>query len=274
MSSGLLSLELSRSQFEEVSQMLYRWCGIKLHEGKTDLVKSRLLKRLRDLGIDNFSSYLTFVKKDASGRERVAMIDVLTTNKTSFFREERHFDFMRERVIPSLRAQGRIRIWSAGCSTGAEPYTLAIVLCEEIPEIDRLDVRILATDISTRVLKAARDGVYDADELADVPRAVLHKRFDPLGGSPSETFRVKPNLRGLVHPARLNLVEDWPMKGPLDAIFCRNVMIYFDKPTQETLVHRFWELLKPGGYLFIGHSESVTAWADEFRYIQPAVYQK
>jgi chemotaxis protein methyltransferase CheR len=271
----LMSVELSESQFGEIRRMLYKLCGIDLQSGKEALVKARLTKRLRVLELDTFRDYMRYLENDESGQEVAEMVDSLTTNKTSFFRESQHFDFLREAILPGLKAKGNgVKIWSAGCSSGEEPFTLAITLREEIPDVDRQDVRVLATDISTRVLSKAREAVYSFDVVRDVPMSLLNKHFTSIPAKPRPNYQVNQNVRALVHFARLNLMGQWPMKGSFDAIFCRNVMIYFDKPTQQALVHRYWEKLKPGGHLFVGHSESLTASSHEFRYVQPAVYQK
>ncbi len=273
MAADLLSCQLSDTQFSKISHVLYDICGIHLTEGKEDLVKGRLMKRLRLLGLDSFDSYLKFLDQDASGQELSAMVDSLTTNKTDFFREKQHFDFLSKRIIPEVAARGTaFRIWSAGCSTGAEPYSLAIQLHESIPDLNRWDARILATDISARMLAKAQQGIYDDDELDGVPAAQIQRYFTAVPGSRPRSFRVLDRLKKLVQLARLNLMESWPMRGPFDLILCRNVMIYFDKPTQMKLVHRFSELLRPGGYLFVGHSESLTATSHDLRYVEPAVY--
>lgn len=273
MTTDLVQLELSDCQFADIRDIVYRVCGINMHEGKEGLVKGRLMKRLRVLDLNSFGEYLRFVRADKSRDELTAMIDALTTNKTSFFREAQHFDFLKDSILPDLRARGGpIRIWSAGCSSGEEAYTLAILLREGIPEIDRLDARILATDISTRVLATARAGLYESEKLDGVPAPALKRYFEAEDGGRS--YRAGAALKRLLSLARLNLMEEWPMRGPFDAIFCRNVMIYFDKPTQERLVHRFWELLGRGGHLFVGHSESIGAWAHELTYVRPAVYVK
>lgn len=270
----LMNLDLTDAQFEQISAMIYKLCGINLHDGKAGLVKGRLMKRLRNLDIPSFEDYLRFVEEDSSREELTAMVDALTTNKTSFFREAQHFDYLRDEVLPKLRARGGpLRIWCAGCSTGEEPYTLAIVLREAIPDLDRMDARILATDISTRVLKIAREGVYSPDILSSIPPEQRQRYFEPAGGA-SHGFHVKSSLSSLVQFARLNLMETWPMKGRFDVIFCRNVMIYFDKPTQQNLVSRYYDYLQPGGHLFVGHSESLNAWAHQYRYVRPAVYAK
>ncbi len=270
-----ISPDLSRSQFERISRILYQECGINLTEGKEGLVKSRLAKRLRKLGIRTFDQYIHYLQEQESTEELSEMVDALTTNKTSFFREPRHFEFLRDRVVPLLMAGGvPIRIWSAGCSSGEEPYSLAMLLRESIPDIERYDVRILATDICNKILTRAREGLYHADALAEVPEAFRRKYFTAAGKGQDRTFRVNDRLRELIRFARLNLMEQWPMRGPFDLILCRNVMIYFDKKTQSDLVGRFWRILKKGGYLFVGHSESLTNSTHAFSYIQPAVYAK
>jgi chemotaxis protein methyltransferase CheR len=272
---NLLDVALSQRQFDDICRFLYQSCGIKLNAGKEGLVKSRLVKRLRMLGLSNFDEYLKYVKADSSGRERTTMIDALTTNKTSFFRELPHFDYLRQEILPVLLSQKKtLRFWSAGCSSGEEPYTLAILLNENIPDLKQRDVRILATDISTKVLDTAREGLYDLDALQDVPPKLLGKYFSSIGSGESQKYRVQPSLQNLIRFAQLNLMGEWPMKGAFDVILCRNVMIYFDKPTQQWLVDRFWQLLEPGGHLFVGHSESLTGTIHQFRYVQPATYKK
>lgn len=270
-----VSPELSAAQFEKISRLVYQVCGINLQPGKEGLIKSRLIRRLTVLGLHDFDAYLAYVAHDKSGRELTTMIDALTTNKTSFFREAQHFDYLRQHILPRLKAEARsVRIWSAGCSSGEEPYTLSIVLREAWPELDRRDVKILATDISTKILKRAREAVYDQETVATLPPALVSKYFTCLPDPPARRYRVKEPVTALVKFAQLNLMGEWPMKGPFDMIFCRNVMIYFDKPTQQELVGRYWDLLAPGGHLFIGHSESLTSNSKQFRYVQPALYVK
>jgi chemotaxis protein methyltransferase CheR len=265
--------QLSQRHFSKIADVVYRLCGINLHEGKEELVKVRLSKRLRALGLGNFEEYIEVVEHDAE--ELATMIDLLTTNKTSFFREEQHFDYLREHLLPEWRAtQRRIRIWSAGCSSGEEPYTLSTILNEDIPNVDREDVRILATDLSMRMIARVREGVYSEDALQEMSPLLVQKYFVPVSMQRPRSYRVGERLRALVKVAQLNLMEPWPMKGDFDAIFCRNVMIYFDKATQSRLVNRFWEMLKPHGHLFIGHSESLTGMTHEFQYVRPAIYVK
>ncbi len=272
---NFLDIELSDVQFRKISQLIYDMCGIKLCPGKEGLVKSRLSKRLRALGISSFDAYLEHVRNDRSGKELITLIDCLTTNKTNFFREVQHFDFLRSHILPPFRTEGRkMRIWSAGCSSGEEPYSIAILLREEWPSVDQFDVRILATDISTRVLDLATTAVYEEETVKEIDTPLLKKHFTCVRESPSRGYHVNDNVRRMVRLARLNLMDPWPMKGPFHVIFCRNVMIYFDKQTQLDLVRRFWEMLAPGGYLLVGHSESLTASSYRFRYVRPATYVK
>ncbi|NWF92203.1 MAG: protein-glutamate O-methyltransferase [Syntrophaceae bacterium] len=266
-------VKLEKEQFERISQLVYHLAGIHLHAGKQELVNARLTKRLRALGLKNFDAYMEYLESGSHQGELVAMIEAMTTNKTSFFRESQHFDYLRERILPELKAR-RIRIWSAGCSSGEEPYSIAIVLNEAIQNISLWDISILATDLSTRMLARARKGVYEINQLREVPAVLVSKYFTCVETNPVRRYQVNESIRRHVHFARLNLMEAWPMRGPFDLIFCRNVMIYFDKPTQGRLVNRFWKLLKPGGYLFVGHSESLTGSPHKFRYVQPAIYMK
>lgn len=274
MSVSFASIDLTAKEFERVSQLVYRMCGINLTEGKEGLVRTRLAKRVQAAGLGGFGEYLDLVEQDLEGEEAVRMLDSISTNKTSFFREVQHFEYLRDRVLPPLLASGRpLRIWCAGCSSGEEPYTLSLLLHEMAPDVARRDVRILATDISTRVLAKAKEGVYDTTTLADVPPALVKRHFTREDAAGSR-HRVGLSVRAIVRFARLNLMEEWPMKGPFDVIFCRNVMIYFDKPTQERLIARYYELLAPRGHLLVGHSESLTSLRHRFHYVQPAVYVK
>jgi chemotaxis protein methyltransferase CheR len=266
-------LEISSQQFDRIIRLVYQISGIDLHEGKEELVKARLLKRLRELNVPNFNQYLKYINSDKSGTELRAMVDVLTTNKTNFFREAEHLDFLRDEIIPRF-GKGPVRIWSAGCSSGEEPYSIAIILCEAIPDIGKRDIRILATDISDRMIEQARHGLYDSETLKTVPPRLKLKYFNRVEVKTGHRYIVAPQLRSMVSFAKLNLMEEWPMRGLFDVIFCRNVMIYFDKPTQENLVRRFWSSLREGGYLLVGHSESLTFLTQDYIYLKPAIYQK
>lgn len=275
MPPDLLSVELNKEQFAQISRLVYQFSGINLPFGKEGLVKSRLTKRLRALGLNTFEQYLHYVKQDQSRQELVTMVEALTTNKTGFFREAQHFTYFREQIIPRLRTlKGKIRMWSAGCSSGEEPFSIAMTLSEALPDLRRRDVRILATDISTPMLKIAREAIYEYEALEGVPAHFLQKYFTCIRVRPSRAYQLKEHIRNLVRFARLNLIQPWPMKGPFEVIFCRNVMIYFDKSTQQRLIHRFWELLAPGGYLLVGHSESLGVLEHRLHYVQPSVYRK
>ncbi|MBN2008491.1 protein-glutamate O-methyltransferase [candidate division KSB1 bacterium] len=266
---------LTSDQFARVSQILYRACGISLGPGKEELVKARLVKRLRFLNLHNFDQYIEFVNSGKSAQELKIMTDALTTNKTSFFREEQHFHFLKDHVIDVVaKTTQKLRIWSAGCSSGEEPYSIAMHLQENISNSYSWDNKILATDISPTVLNKAKNGIYTEESLRDVPVSLHSKYFRRMGTEFDIQYQVMDNIRNMIKFAILNLIGPWPMSGPFDVIFCRNVMIYFDKPTRQKLVSRYYSLLKPGGYLFVGHSESLTGTATQFKYIQPAVYMK
>ena len=265
--------ELTDAQFHRICDIVYRFCGIHLKEGKESLVRSRLMKRLRALGINSFSEYLRLIESPSGQDELRQMIDVMTTNKTGFFRESAHFNFLVEQVLPNLH-QSCLRFWSAACSSGEEPYTLAMVLHEHLPNVSSRDVKILATDISRPVLAKAAQGWYTEKQVEDVPASYLQKYFSVSRSPDGRMYQVHPALRSMVRFACLNLLEPWPMKGPFQVIFCRNVMIYFDRQTQERLVNRFHGLIEPGGYLMVGHSEGLSGVQHRFRYVRPAVYQR
>jgi len=280
LSIGVLrSVELSDSQFSEISDLVRKISGINLHDGKKELIKARLTKRMRKLDIGGFDEYLERVWGDSSGGELMAMLDALSTNLTSFFREPVHFEHLKEQVIPSLLIDNRmrhrkLRIWSAGCSSGEEPYSIAITLRESIPNLQLWDARVLATDISTMMLERGREGIYTDVRIKTISPQARSKYFTCVQTKPDRLYELKQEVRDLVHFARLNLMKPWPMRGPFDVIFCRNVMIYFDKPTQGGLVRRFWDLLAPGGTFFIGHSESLAGVQHEFKYVLPTIYKK
>jgi chemotaxis protein methyltransferase CheR len=271
---GLPSGELSPEHFRRIARILYEACGIHLQDGKEQLVRSRLWKRMRAIGVASFEEYLALVQSPAGASEFSAMIDALTTNKTSFFRESQHFDFLRARLADRYASARRLRIWSAGCSSGQEPYSLAMSILEEWPYPEGRDIRILATDIAAPMLESARRGLYRPEHVRDVPPEILRKYFRETLGERESMMAVHERVRSLVAFARLNLLGRWPMRGSFDFIFCRNVMIYFDKDTQRRLISRFRGLLAPAGFLLVGHSESLTGRAEGFRYLQPAVYQK
>lgn len=263
--------ELKEEQFEKICNIVKTISGINLKKGKEALVKARLIKRLRHLGLKNFEQYIKFICTPEGQSEIIHMVDAITTNKTSFFREPAHFEFLKDRVLKELKHK-RLRIWSAACSSGEEPYSIAILLMEELRNISSWDVRILATDISIEMLRKAKSGIYPLEVLTNVPFELRSKYFEPVNNG--QYFRIKDQVKALIHFAYLNLVGPWPMKGPFDVIFCRNVMIYFSKETQQELVTRFYNLLKEGGYLFVGHSEGLVSIRHSFKYVRPATYIK
>lgn len=266
---------LKKQAFQEISRIVYNACGIRLVHGKEELVRSRLLKRLRALGLRDFDVYMRYVKNKKNGSELKLMIESLTTNKTSFFREYSHFEYLRTSVLPLLIERGTgVRVWSAGCSSGEEPYSIAILFNEEWPFLNRNTLRILATDISAPVLEKARKGEYEQELLLGVPVSLQEKYFVPVLSASVPAYRVVENVKNMVRFANLNLMASWPMQRGFDLIFCRNVMIYFDHDTQQELVRRFYNMLLPGGYLFVGHSESLIASDCDFKYIKPATYMR
>ncbi len=269
-----MSVELTDKQFKKVSGIIYQLCGIYLKDGKEALVRARLMKRLRVLRMDSFDTYLAYIESKKGVKELGYMVDVMTTNKTSFFRELAHFDYLRDYVLPGIGSRRRLRFWTAACSSGEEPFSLAILLREHIPDINLKDVKILATDISVSMLEKARRAVYFKEALSDIPLMYLQKYFFRIQKSSGREYQVTDNVRTMVRLAQLNLMDPWPMKGPFDVILCRNVMIYFDRPTQQKLINRFWDLLETGGHLFVGHSEGLSAISHKFNYVRPAIYRK
>lgn len=273
---------LSNDEFEMFRVLIYDTCGINLTLSKKELVKARLTKRLTKTGIDTFKDYYNYVTKvDKSGKELVQLLDHISTNKTDFFREKKHFDFLNTTLLPALissKEQSRnrkLRIWCAASSSGEEPYTLAMTVFNHIKPNNGWDVKILATDISTRILQKAIDGTYKMDLLNEVPHGITSAHFSKVLVDNKNCYRAKPHLKDIITFRRFNLMtESFPFKHPFDFIFCRNVMIYFDQETQHTLVKKFYGCLPKNGYLFIGHSETLSKTDNDFKYIQPAIYQR
>ncbi len=261
--------------FEFIRQLVAEKTGIVLNDAKRNLVYSRLSRRLRQLGLEQFADYCGLLKAGDEG-ELVHFINAITTNLTSFFRENHHFEYLRDTLLPSLlqnKADRRIRGWSAGCSTGEEPYSLAMVLREGLPE-SGWDARILATDLDSDVVAKAQRGVYAEERVNGISKDRLRRWFLRGKGGNAGLVQVRQPLRDLLSFQQLNLMHDWPLRGPLDFIFCRNVVIYFDKPTQKVLFDRYAELLPVGGHLFVGHSESLFKVTDRFELIGKTVYRK
>ncbi len=273
---------LKESEFEKIRRLVYDRAGISLGSHKKDLVRTRLQKRLRVLNLGSYGDYYDYVvNHDESGSELIHMLDAISTNKTDFFRENQHFEFLRNEALPKIlelknrRNDNRLRFWSAGCSTGEEPYTLSMVLHKALANTGGWDLKILATDISTRALERAVEGVYTEEQTAGIPGNIRSEVLTPVQRSPVKVYSIADKYRRVVSFRRLNLMDpQFPFKGLFDVIFCRNVMIYFDKPTQEALVNKFYRYLQPGGYLLIGHSESLAGATTSFKYVRPTVYLK
>jgi len=267
--------DFSDKDFQRVKAMVYQFAGIDLNESKKNLVYNRLAKRIRTLGMNRFSEYLDYV--EAQGEEEfVNLINAITTNLTFFFREIHHFEYLASHVIPHLleknKATKKIRIWSAGCSTGEEPYSLAIVLKEVVPA--GWDARVLATDLDTTVVDTAKNGVYNVERLKGVSEVRKKRWFLKGSGERSGLVKVKPELQQIIDFGQINLMNDWPIRDKIDVIFCRNVVIYFDKPTQSRLFNRYADLLPDQGHLFIGHSESLYKVCDRFELLGQTIYRK
>jgi chemotaxis protein methyltransferase CheR len=274
--AGAREFAFSDVDFRALAQVAYCHAGIALSESKRNLLYSRLSRRLRQLGLDSFGQYREHLEVNPAEIE--GFINSISTNHTKFFRESHHFEHLRDHVaVPfarALRGGGakRLRIWSAGCSTGEEPYTIAVVLRREIPDIAAHDVRILATDIDTDVLARAARGHFAMNATEDVPREYLE--FFHRSGKAGERVEVDDDVREAIAFRRLNLMEEWPFRGPFDAIFCRNVMIYFDAPTKAKLVDRFTQMVRAGGWLYIGHSESLIGSHPGLQSVGRTIYRR
>jgi len=262
---GIFSVRMSDKDFVRLSEFILDSCGIKLPPAKKTMLEGRLRKRLRALGIESFERYCEFLfSLKGSQSEYIHMIDAITTNKTDFFREPDHFDYLSDRILPELvslygiGSRKRLNVWSAACSTGEEPYTLAMVLSEFAEKCPAFNFSILATDISTAVLKKAKSGIYEHDRVLPIPMMLRKKYLLKSKEKAKGLVRIAPQLRNSVRFGRLNFLEEkYGIDEPMAIVFCRNALIYFDRPTQEKLVNRLSQHLMPGGYLFVGHSESL-----------------
>ena len=262
---------LTASAFEQIRRLAYQNFGLDLKEGKQGLVVARLGKALRQHGFTSFEQYCRHVAADSSGDALAEMADALTTNFTGFLRESSHFDFLRANLCPRSPSQGVFEIWSAASSTGEEPYSILFTALEALGL--QAEVRVVASDISTRALAGVREAIYTAASVEGLPAAWTQKYFLRGTGGWHGWYRVKPEYRARVQARRFNLITDALPAARYPAIFCRNVMIYFDKPTQSAVVRRLASRLEPGGLLFTGHSESLTGVDHGLEYVQPAVYR-
>ncbi len=265
----------TKHDFERLRQLVNEHTGIKLSDHKQEMLYSRLSRRLRALNLNSFLSYYKRLKSDG-GEELVHFINAVTTNLTAFFREPHHFKLLEQVLLPQLLAKKqttrRLRIWSAGCATGEEAYSIAIVVKEIVPA--DWDVKILATDLDSSVLEKGKQGAYEEDKMSSISPVRLRRWFGGGSSTHAQQVQVAEELQELITFKHLNLIDSWPMRGPFDIIFCRNVVIYFDKATQKILFERFANLIDDNGYLLIGHSENLFQLTTRFRLLQQTVYVK
>ncbi len=266
---------MEKRLFDKLRAIIYEKSGISLHDGKEALVSARLGKRMRLLGIQDYRDYVERVSRDEDGTETVGLIDAISTNVTSFFREPVHFDVLGKLMSDWLKdGKKRFRFWSAACSSGEEPYSIAMTLLEVVKD-QPVDLRILATDISTQALAKGRKGIYDEQRMSPVPPHLKTRYFERRKNGNGVSYGATPALRKPILFRRLNLAAPpFPMTGPLDAIFCRNVLIYFDQTTRKRLLDETHRLLKKGGYLMVGHAESLTGMICDLKPVRPSIYVK
>jgi len=269
---------LSDKEFNEIRKLVSKHTGISLSDAKKNLVYSRLVKRLRGLKMSSFKQYCSFIDSKEGEGELLNFTNAITTNLTSFFREAHHFDFLKTKLIPRLlqdnASSKRIRVWSAGCSTGEEPYSIAMMLRESIPRDKDWDIKILASDLDSNVLEHAKRGVYDEERIEALPKGRVKTWFKYGQGDNAGSVMVHPALKEMISFKRLNLMKEWPMKNQFDFIFCRNVMIYFDKPTQKKLYSRFANQVIDHGHICIGHSETMFKVSTDFELLGNTIYKK
>jgi chemotaxis protein methyltransferase CheR len=276
-----IDANLTDREYNELAEYIYDYCGIALGDNKHHLVKARLMKRLNHYGFKTFREYFAYVTSAEGRHEIEELVNRISTNTTQFFREPQHFEYLRKTVLPKVvermhkTKEKRFRMWCAASSSGEEPYCLLMTVLENLPADCSVDFKILATDISTKVLKEAIEGVYSDERMKPVPSELKTKYFEPVihKGIPSQRF--KDEYRHHVVFRQFNLMtSQFPFQGKFDVIFCRNVMIYFDRPTQHELASKFFRFLQPGGYLFIGHSESLIGHEEKFKRTIPACFRK
>lgn len=267
--------EFTREDFDYLRKLVTDTTGIIADDDKYTLYYTRLARRVRKLGLKNFTEYRNYLNANKEA-ELIELVNSVTTNLTAFFRENHHFEFLADSIIGKAKKRGdrKMRIWSAGCSTGEEPYSIAITLAENIPDLKSWDIKILATDIDSNVVKKASTGVYEMVRVDGMDKTRLKKYFKKGTGKNTGFVRVTDELQDMITFSQLNLLQQWPINDEMDCIFCRNVVIYFDKPTKAKLVDRFADLIKPNGYLLMGHSESLYKSSDRFQLLGKTIYQK
>lgn len=274
--------DLSEELFKKICKYVYDHAKISLGKNKKELVRARLGKVIRQRKMSGYREYFKWVEADQTGEAFREVMNAISTNLTSFFRENEHFKFMTSTMLPQIesnspRSGGKIRLrgWSAGSSTGEEVYTISMVISEYVQRPEEWDIKLLATDIDTEVVATGQRGIYGRDRVKGIPLQLLKKYLDDVKderGQPA--YRMKEQLRRLIAFRHLNLFSEWPFRNKFNFIFCRNVMIYFDRPTQEALINNYYNTLGPGGYLFIGHSESLSGVNHKFEYVKPTIYMR
>ncbi len=265
--------DITPKEFAALRSLVHGTFGLDLRDGKERLATARLSKFLRSGGFSNFDQYLKVVQSDRSGERLIELVDAMTTNHTSFLREPEHFRFLVSVVVPELRRRSTLTVWSAASSTGEEPYSILFSLDDALQNGPRPEIRVVGSDISTKVLRMAREGIYTNEKLRHLPPSWLTKYFQPADRTKS-TFQVRQEWRARTEFRRVNLTESLASKGTYPVIFCRNVMIYFDKRTQGEVVRKLEGALEPGGYLLVGHSESLTGLDHSLQYVRPAIYRR
>jgi len=270
--------ELSSTEFKFVCKFVYDLSGITLNDSKREMVYRRFTRIVRDRQLGSFSEYCQILKENPE-QEKDYFINAITTNLTSFFREQHHFDYMKSHELPRLikekKSEKRLRIWSSASSTGEEPYSIAITVLEALKgQLSLWDAKILATDIDSNVLATGKKGIYDERRIEDIPKSFKKKYFHKGIDNNSDKVKVDQQLQELLTFKKLNLLEGWPMSGPFDIIFCRNVIIYFDKKTQQGLFERYYDMLAPGGLLILGHSENLGNYQQYFESVGRTIFRK
>jgi chemotaxis protein methyltransferase CheR len=276
------TMQLNDEDFKFICQFVYETTGIVLNDSKREMLYRRLTRIVRERKLNSFGEYCQLLR-DQGEQEKDFFINAITTNLTSFFRENHHFEYLKDEELPALMkkkvanssGKKRLRVWSSASSTGEEPYSIAITLLEAMHKVlSQWDVKILATDIDSNVLAKGKAGVYDANRVEDIPKNIKQSYFFQGCGKSSQSVKVHDKLKEIITFKQLNLLHDWPMKGPFDVIFCRNVIIYFDKKTQQELFARYYEMLAPGGLLFLGHSENLGHYQQYFSNVGRTIFRK
>lgn len=272
-----IGVDLNSSNFKFIASRVYDSCGVKLDDSKVEMLRSRLIPRLRELGFTTFKEYTGFLETHYNDEEFI-LVNAITTNFTSFFREKHHFDYLQDTLIPlwlkNNKSDKKIRIWSAGCSSGEEPYTIAMSILNAQPQLEYWDIKILATDIDTNILRRARKGEYHKEKLDGLDKNLIKHWFKPSTDRPDTHMQISEKLQKMIHFKHLNFMHSWPMKNKFDLIFCRNVVIYFDKETQAAIATKFSQYQRPGDHFFIGHSESLHQMSDTYQLIGKAMYER